>query len=146
MYLLDSTHCIMIMSGEASLRQKVESLVDVPMATCAVVAGELFFGAYKSEQAMRNVRLIESFISSFHVYQVDVETAKIYGRLKSGILDRFGPKGKAQKRIARLEKLGFSDNDIWIAATAKQYDLTIVSADSDFQRLQSVEDLKVESW
>jgi len=63
MYLLDSTHCIMIMSGDASLRQKIESLVDVPMATCAVVAGELFFGAYKSEQAERNTRLIESIES-----------------------------------------------------------------------------------
>ena len=146
MYLLDSTHCIMIMSGDASLRQKIESLVDVPMATCAVVAGELIFGVYRSEQAKRNIRLIESFLNSFHVYQVDMETAKTYGRLKSGILDRFGPKGKAQRRIARIEKLGFKDNDIWIAAIAKQYDLTIVSADNDFQRLQSVEDLRVENW
>jgi len=146
MYLLDSTHCIMIMSGDISLRQKVESLANVPMATCVVVAGELLFGAYKSEQAERNIQLVESLLNSFHIYQVDMETAKIYGRLKSGILNRFGPKGKAQRRIARIEKLGFKDNDIWIAAIAKQHDLFIVSGDSDFQRLQSVEDLRVENW
>jgi len=146
MYLLDSTHCIMIMSGDISLRRKVESLANVPMATCVVVAGELLFGAYKSEQSERNIRLVESLLNSLHIYQVDMETAKIYGRLKSGILDRFGPKGKAQRRIARIQKLGFRDNDIWIAAVAKQHDLSIVSGDSDFQRLQSVEDLRVESW
>ncbi len=146
MYLLDSTHCIMIMSGDTSLRQKVESLVDAPMSTCVVVAGELFFGAHKSDQAERNIHLVESLLNSFHIYQVDMETAKVYGRLKSGILDHFGPKGKAQRRIARIEKLGFRDNDIWIAAIAKRHDLIIVSADSDFQRLQSVENLRVESW
>ncbi len=146
MYLLDSTHCIMIMSGDMSLRQKVESLANAPVATCVVVAGELLFGAYKSEQADRNIRLIESLLNSLYVYQVDMKTAKIYGRLKSGILDRFGPKGKAQRRTARIEKLGFKDNDIWIAAIAKQYNLVIVSADGDFQRLQSVEDLAVENW
>jgi len=146
MYLLDSTHCIMIMSGDISLRRKVESLADTPMATCVVVVGELLFGAHKSEQAERNINLVESLLNSLHIYQVDMKTAKIYGRLKSGILDRFGLRGRAKRRIARTERLGFRDNDIWIAAVAKRHDLVIVSGDSDFQRLQSVEDLRVESW
>ena len=146
MYLLDSTHCIMIMSGDEALLQRIDSLFEIPMSTCSVVIGELFFGAYKSDQTIRNIQLIDFFLSKMYVYQIDSETAKIYGRLKAGIIDRFGPKDKAHRRITKTEKLGFRDNDIWIAAVAKQYDLIIVSADSDFQRLQSVEDLKVERW
>lgn len=42
--------------------------------------------------------------------------------------------------------MGFRDNDLWIAAVAIQHDLIIVSADSDFQRLKLIEDLKIECW
>jgi len=58
----------------------------------------------------------------------------------------FSPKDKSQRRIATTDKLGFKENDLWIAAIAKQHDLIVVSADSDFQRLRLVEDLKIESW
>ena len=43
-------------------------------------------------------------------------------------------------------KLGFSDNDLWIAAIAKRYGLIVVSADHDFQRLKGIAELSVESW
>jgi len=146
MYLLDSTHCIMIMSNKEAILQKVKSLIDVPISTCSVVIGELFFGAYKSDQTQRNIQLIQQFYNKIHIYQIDNETARIYGRIKAGIIDRFGPKNRNQKRIAKTEKLGFKDNDLWISAVAVQHKLTIVSADSDFQRLKHVENLEIENW
>jgi tRNA(fMet)-specific endonuclease VapC len=77
---------------------------------------------------------------------IDNETAKLYGRLKAGIINCFGPKDRNQRRIAKTEKMGFRDNDLWIAAVAIQHDLIIVSADIDFQRLKLIEDLKIECW
>jgi tRNA(fMet)-specific endonuclease VapC len=81
-----------------------------------------------------------------HIYQIDNETARVYGRIKAGIIDRFGPKDRNQRRIAKTEKLGFRDNDLWISAVAVQHKLIIVSADSDFQRLKYIEDLRIENW
>jgi tRNA(fMet)-specific endonuclease VapC len=49
-------------------------------------------------------------------------------------------------KILSGDKLGFKENDLWIAAIAKQHDLTVVFADSDFRRIRLVEDLKIESW
>jgi len=136
----------MIMSNKEAILRKVESLIDNPVSTCSVVIGELFFGAYKSYQTQRNTQLIEQFFGRMRVYQIDSETARIYGKIKAGVIDYFGLKDGSQRAIAKTEKLGFKDNDIWISAVAVQHKLIIVSSDSDFQRLRLVENLEVESW
>ncbi|WP_446340934.1 PIN domain-containing protein [Coleofasciculus chthonoplastes] len=58
----------------------------------------------------------------------------------------FRPKNKTQRRNFNPQSLGFGDNDIWIAATVIHYNLTVVSTDNDFQRLQQVEPFALESW
>ena len=145
MYLLDTTHCIKILSG--ALTQKLESLDDTLLSTCVTVVGELLYGVYKSDRIEDNIEAVTELLNDmYNIYEIDVETASIYGQLKSGIITRFGPKDKAQRRITTTDKLGFRENDLWIASIAKQHDLIIVSADSDFKRLSLVEDLKIESW
>jgi predicted nucleic acid-binding protein len=50
------------------------------------------------------------------------------------------------ERRVTIEKLGFQENDLWIAAIAKCHRFTIVSTDSDFERIKEVEELFVENW
>jgi len=90
--------------------------------------------------------LSEEFLKDVEVYPVDNETADIYGNLKASILDRFRPKEKAKRRKAKMEKLGFSENDLWIAAIAKRHGFILVSSDSDFERIRQVADLSIEAW
>lgn len=77
---------------------------------------------------------------------MDRETADIYGQFNAEIIEHFGPKEKSKRRKTRIENLGIGENDLWIAAIALRNGLTIVSADSDFQRMGEVRELAVESW
>ena len=67
-------------------------------------------------------------------------------KLKLAILDYFGPKSRSKRRNTKTESPGFKDNDLWIATVAIQHSLTLVSADSDIQRLDGIEGLRVENW
>jgi len=72
------------------------------------------------------------------LYFLDEETASIYSHLKAAVFNQFAPKDKSKRRNVSIESLGFGDHDLWIAATAIQHDSTLVSADSDFQRIYQV--------
>lgn len=116
------------------------------LSTCVVVQVELTFMAWRSERQAENRRNVEAFLKSIRVYPVDRQVADRYGQFKATILAHFGPRERAKRRKANVEKLEFSDNDLWIAAIARRYQLTIVSADRDFTRIKEVEDLAVEAW
>lgn len=58
----------------------------------------------------------------------DAETARRYGEVKNGLRQKGRP---------------IPENDIWIAAIALQYDLTLVARDVHFGE---VDGLKVEAW
>ncbi len=146
MYLLDTNHCSLILQGHPSVVRKLEELDNQPISTCAVVYGELIFMAQKSQKKAENLHIVREFIRDIRVYPINNETADIYGRLKASLLDHFGPKEKAKRRKTDTVKLGFGENDLWIAATAKQFEFIVVSSDSDFKRIREVENIRLESW
>jgi len=146
MYLLDTTHCIALFNNKPSVVQKLNELGKLKISTSVIVRGELFFGVYKAERLTENLQQINTFLDYIQIHLIDEETSEIYGRLKSTILDYFGPKDKGKRRNITVESLGFRDNDVWIASTAIQHNLTLVSGDNDLLRLNGIEGLKVENW
>jgi predicted nucleic acid-binding protein len=64
---------------------------------------------------------------------------------RHGVHD-FAPKDPQKCRKATMTAIGFGDNDLWIASVALQHTLILVSSDSDFQRMQEVQSLAIESW
>lgn len=146
-YLLDTNHCSRLLQGYPGIQQKLVELAQTPVATCVIVRGELIFMAERSERREENLHQVQSFLASLKIYSIDDEVADQYGRLKAALLRHYGPRERAKRHQARLERLGFTENDLWIAAIAQRYELTIVSADSDdFERMKTVEDLSLESW
>ena len=123
MYLLDTNHCSRIIFGQSEVMQQLQAHSEAGVATSVIVRGELFYMAAKSDQTAANLRQIKAFLNTINLYPINQPISDLYGEMK-----------------------GFGDNDLWIAATAIHYNLTVVSTDSDFQRIQQVETFSLESW
>lgn len=125
-YLLDTNIVIALFARESVVYQQLAKADEAFVPS--IVIGELYFGAYKSGRINENIARIEEFASSNTILEVDSLTAREYGRIKSSLR----AKGKP-----------IPENDIWIAATAIQYGLTLVTRDKHFEE---VGQLVVEAW
>jgi tRNA(fMet)-specific endonuclease VapC len=146
MYLLDTNHCSRITDGDVKVIQQLQAHTGMGVATSAIVRGELIYMAEKSQRRIENLQKIQEFLEIIDLYPIDEETTDLYGQMKAAIFAQFAPKDRTKQRGVKISDLGFGDNDIWIAATALQYNLTIVSADSDFTRMRSVKAFPLENW
>ncbi len=146
MYLLDTNHCSHIINGDFAIISQLQQNANAGVATSVIVQGELIFMAQNSQQQASNLQRVEAFLQAIDLYPVNGEVGNCYGKLKAKLYAQFAPKEKNKRRQTRLQDVGFDDNDLWIAATALQYNLTIVSSDSDFQRIQQVQRFPLVSW
>jgi len=147
MYLLDTNHCSRILSNHPVMSQKLRETNYEQVKTCFVVESELYFMAYRSEKFTENLFQVSDFLKAIEVIRCDSGVARYYGELKAKVLDKFGPKEKSKRRKYNLKKAGISENDLWIASVALAHNLTVVSIDSDFQRIKDAEpNLKIECW
>ena len=126
-YLLDTSVLILSLRGDAAIKARVASLSAGYVSS--IVLGELYFGAYGSptrkDAALKDIAAIMTTITAL---SLDAITAEIYGRFKQN-----------------LKAKGFQmpDNDLWIAATAIQYDITLAARDGHFNWIDG---LKIEQW
>jgi len=145
MYLLDTNHCSAIIQGEPNVIRRVAQ-AGLNIATCVIVQGELTYMVEKSTQKETNRIRMAEFLEDIRIYLVTDSTPNTYGQLKAALFNHFAPKEKSKRRKTKITDLGFDENDLWIAAIALQHSLTVVSVDSDFQRIQQVKTLSVETW
>ncbi|MEH2055769.1 MAG: type II toxin-antitoxin system VapC family toxin [Nostoc sp.] len=146
MYLLDTNHCSAIILGETNVIRRISEIGESNIFTCVIVQGELRYMMERSQQKETNIARLIEFLEDISIYRIDEYTADLYGQLKTDLFNQFAPKEKSKRRKTKITDLGFGENDLWIAAIALQHNLTIVSADSDFQRIKEVKTLSVESW
>ncbi len=146
MYLLDTNHCSRIIAGDQQVIRAVLRRRNAGVAISVIIRGELQFMAENSSRKTENRDRIEGFLERFDLYPISAEISDTYAELKATLLTTFGPKDQSQRRKTRIQTIGFDDNDLWIAATAIRHQLILVSADSDFDRIEQVSTLQVESW
>lgn len=115
-YIIDSNIVIDIFRGKQQTIQYVASLhkIYVPV----IVLGELYYGAYKSNQTPLRIQEIKQVEQAVEVLQVSPTTAKIYGEIKNQL---------------KLDGTPIPENDIWIAALAKEHNLPLLTRDQHFQ-------------
>lgn len=146
MYLLDTNHFSRLILGNAALRQAVADASEQNIAISIITQGELFYMAYNSERRQQNIVTVQSYLASVNIYPLNDAIARLYGQSKADLIRHFGPKNREKRRKTKIEAIGVSDNDLWIACTAMHHSLTVVSADSDFTRMKEVMGFQLESW
>lgn len=125
---MDSNVVVAAFAEEQGVVQKLERTPTEQIFVPSVVLGELYFGALKSQRQEANLRRVEEFANASNVLPVDAGVARHYGEVRDGL-----------RRIGRP----IPENDIWIAATALQRGLVLVTRDSHFEH---VEGLRSEQW
>ena len=113
--LLDTSAIIEILSGNKSVADKIHKYSDLYIN--AVALGELYIGVYRVLNKPKQLKQIQEFIELCNVLVIDKETANHYGEIQAELYKKGKP---------------LPVNDIWIAATAKQYNLPIATKDKHF--------------
>ena len=112
--LLDTSVVIAHLRGEPAVTDHLmRTRAFVPLT----VIGELHFGACNSSNPSKNMASIRSFLESCRVLLLTERTAELYGQIKTEL-------ELAGKRIP--------ENDVWIAAVAKEHGLPLVTRDRHF--------------
>jgi tRNA(fMet)-specific endonuclease VapC len=117
-YLLDTNVVIALFNGDEKITKWMAKTGEVLIPN--IVIGELYYGSLKSKLKKDNIRKIEEFIVAAPVISTDLDSARVYGKVKYEL----SKKGKP-----------IPENDIWIAALAIQNDLTLVSYDRHFKNI-----------
>jgi tRNA(fMet)-specific endonuclease VapC len=89
--------------------------------------GELYYGACRSGRLERSLAQIERFLDAVDLLVADKETGVFYGQIAAGLARAGTP---------------IPQNDIWIAALARQTGLPAATADDDFDRVTNLAVLK----
>lgn len=121
-YLLDSNIIIALFAGEQGVLEAINDAAEIFVP--AIVVGELYYGAQKSSRRQANIAHIDSFAEVNVIIACDQETARWYGQIKQALRAKGRP---------------IPENDIWIAAMAFQYDLTLVTRDQHFIEVAALE-------
>ncbi|MBM4167207.1 MAG: type II toxin-antitoxin system VapC family toxin [Ignavibacteria bacterium] len=125
-YLVDTNIVIAYFNKDNIVGKRIDVANEI-FIPCIVI-GELYFGAIKSRNRIQNISIVDNFVSNKSIVNCDVDTAKEFGTIKHQLQSKGKP---------------IPDNDIWIAAIAKQYKLTLVTRDEHFRE---VENLFIENW
>ncbi len=120
-FLLDTNVVIALFNGDKKIIQWLGRVNEVFLPY--IVIGELYYGSLKSKLKKDNIEKIEDFIMSVPVMAPNLETTRMYGRVKY----QLSKKGKP-----------IPENDIWIAALAKQHGLVLATYDRHFQYVDSL--------
>jgi tRNA(fMet)-specific endonuclease VapC len=124
--LPDTNIFIAALNEEEAIVQKFREAGSVYLSTIAL--GELQYGARNSGRVQENLAKVDEYTQKSVVLACDQETAAIYGVIKKQLKD----KGKM-----------IPVHDVWIAALAMQYNLTVVTRDKHFNE---VEGIQLEKW
>ncbi|MDP2811246.1 MAG: type II toxin-antitoxin system VapC family toxin [Rhodocyclaceae bacterium] len=126
-YLLDANAVIALLNGHPTMNNRIRVMHPSDIGLPAIVAHELYYGAFKSMHQERNVGLVDAL--QFAVLTFDQEDARQAGAIRAELAKQGQPIGPY---------------DVLIAGQAKARGLTLVTHNmAEFNRVSG---LVVEDW
>jgi tRNA(fMet)-specific endonuclease VapC len=119
--LLDTNIVIALFAGDPAVTKAIEGRSAIFL--CVPVIGELYYGAMASTRVEQNLARLDEFSAALEVLPCDLETAVSYARVKVSLRKKGRP---------------IPENDVWIAAIARQHKLTLLSRDTHFKEIESL--------
>lgn len=125
-FLLDTNIVIDVFDGNKNIADRLAKMPGFFVSS--IVLGELYTGINRVVNKAKHLKKLNDFLEICTVLSVDGATAKYYGTI-----------------IADLYRKGrpIPTNDVWIAAIAKQHNLTLVTRDGHFNEIGG---LKLTQW
>jgi tRNA(fMet)-specific endonuclease VapC len=127
LFLLDTNAISALMREDPRMASWLSATqLDDRVVTCAIVRGEILFGLEKLAPGQRRAALEMKAQRVIATMPCEAVT--------SAAADRYATVKLVQQQLG----LSLDENDLWIAATALALGATVVSLDSDFQRVEAL--------
>lgn len=130
MFLLDTNVCIHLLNKRyLEIEKRFRQCSPTELSLCSIVKAELIFGARHSKKVETNLQLLKRFFEPLGSLPFDDKCAEEYGLIRADL--------SSQGKI-------IGPNDLMIAATAKAYDVVLVTHNTkEFSRITG---LRLEDW
>lgn len=128
MILIDTDICIELLRGNKIVIDKRQNC-DEQVTTSFMTVGELYYGAERSTNRLKNMNVVDEFILSIDIIDTDVEILKKFGELKANLY---------KNRIL------LPDADILIASTALARCTKLITG--NIKHFNRFDNLTLENW
>jgi tRNA(fMet)-specific endonuclease VapC len=122
---------------------------------CAINVGEIEYGYHVApKQIKEDIKSISEYIKQYEILSIDHRIAReCYAEIRAALFEKYCPKSeKKKRRLAELKdpitdkSIQVQENDVWICAIAKYYNLILITADKMKAIKSVVEDIDIDNW
>jgi tRNA(fMet)-specific endonuclease VapC len=125
-FLLDTSIVVEFFTGNLRVARAMADAEQVFVPVIAI--GELLMGAQRSARREESLKQVRDLTAATATLPCDEETAWAYGLIKNELRAKGRP---------------IPENDVWIAALARQHGLVLATRDAHFNE---IDDFPVVSW
>ncbi|MEJ5252012.1 MAG: PIN domain-containing protein [Chthonomonadetes bacterium] len=118
-YLVDTSVLVDLLRGTRAVALPDQS----ELIVCVIAVGELYYGALIANRSGHRVQQLMQFLSRYSILHTSDGVSAAYAELKCALKERGTP---------------IPENDVWIAAFAKTYQLPLLTRDSHFQHIAAL--------
>ena len=127
-YLLDTNICIFFLRRKYDVANRLRKVSLQNIHISEITVGELLYGAACSMQKEKHIKQISNLLNLFKVESI-YPVLPVYAETKA---------------LLRRQGTMIDDFDLLIGATAKKYDMILVT--ENIRHLSHIPDVKIENW